>query len=231
MATLVLVRHGQASLGSDDYDVLSPLGWRQGRALGGHWADREERFDEVLMGPRRRHRETFLGFTEGMAAQNAALEPPPEPEMLPAFDEHQAAEVVSHYRESLSGKAPTDPAQQTRWYLHAFQKLTRQWVQGRLETPGELEPWPVFRRRVDAGLDALMASMGSGGRYVLFTSGGVMAVAVGRALGLDDVRTMEISWRIRNGSFSRFLASGGRFSLDTFNETPHLTDADLLTFV
>lgn len=227
MATLVLVRHGQASLGADDYDVLSPLGWRQGRALGRHWGDRGERVDEVLIGPCRRHRETFEGFTEGMAAN----EPWPKPETLSAFDEHQAAEVVNHYRERLAEQAPSDPAQQTRWYLHTFQKLTRQWVQDRLETPQGLEPWPVFRRRVDAGLDALMSHMGSGGRYVLFTSGGVMAAAVGRALGLDDVRTMEISWRIRNGSYSRFLASGDRFSLDTFNETPHLTDPELLTFV
>ncbi len=35
MGTLYLVRHGQASFGSDDYDRLSPLGQRQSQRLGG----------------------------------------------------------------------------------------------------------------------------------------------------------------------------------------------------
>lgn len=228
MATLVLVRHGQASLGAEDYDVLSPLGWRQGRALGNHWAGLDEPSGEILLGPRRRHRETWLGFNEGRGESSPEL---PAGSVLPSFDEHQAAEVVAHYRDNLEPDAPEDPAQRTRWYLQAFQRLTRQWVRGELATPPGLEPWPEFRRRIDGGLEALAERVQAGGRYVLFTSGGVMAAAVGRALELDDVKTMEISWRIRNASYSRFLISEGRFSLDTFNETPHLTDRELLTFV
>ena len=38
MGQLLLVRHGQASFGADDYDVLSPTGWEQGRRLGAHLA-------------------------------------------------------------------------------------------------------------------------------------------------------------------------------------------------
>jgi broad specificity phosphatase PhoE len=34
MGQVLLIRHGQASFGADDYDVLSDLGWTQGRALG-----------------------------------------------------------------------------------------------------------------------------------------------------------------------------------------------------
>ena len=34
MSQVLLVRHGQASWGSDDYDVLSDLGERQSRMLG-----------------------------------------------------------------------------------------------------------------------------------------------------------------------------------------------------
>ncbi|MEC8667907.1 MAG: histidine phosphatase family protein, partial [Pseudomonadota bacterium] len=34
MPTLYLIRHGQASFGADDYDVLSPIGHEQARALG-----------------------------------------------------------------------------------------------------------------------------------------------------------------------------------------------------
>ena len=41
MGTVLLVRHGQASFGADDYDVLSPAGWEQGRTLGRFLADTE----------------------------------------------------------------------------------------------------------------------------------------------------------------------------------------------
>ena len=38
MGTLYLVRHGQASFGADDYDVLSPLGHQQALRLGEDFA-------------------------------------------------------------------------------------------------------------------------------------------------------------------------------------------------
>ena len=40
MGVVLLVRHGQASFGADDYDVLSETGWEQSRLLGRYLADR-----------------------------------------------------------------------------------------------------------------------------------------------------------------------------------------------
>ena len=58
MGRLLLVRHGQASWGADDYDVLSPLGWEQSRMLGDSLGARNLVPDLVLHGSMRRHRET-----------------------------------------------------------------------------------------------------------------------------------------------------------------------------
>jgi len=44
--------------GGDDYDRLSELGERQARATGAFLAARGMRFDRVLVGPRRRHRQS-----------------------------------------------------------------------------------------------------------------------------------------------------------------------------
>ena len=66
MAELVLVRHGQASFGADDYDKLSELGWRQSRWLGEHFARRGAAFDLVVRGSLRRHAETWVGMAEGL---------------------------------------------------------------------------------------------------------------------------------------------------------------------
>ena len=58
MGRLLLVRHGQASWGADDYDVLSPLGHQQAAALGEIWQHRGLVPDRIVIGGMRRHRET-----------------------------------------------------------------------------------------------------------------------------------------------------------------------------
>ena len=55
---LLLVRHGQASWGSEDYDVLSETGWEQSRLLGKALAARGIVPDVAVQGGMRRHRET-----------------------------------------------------------------------------------------------------------------------------------------------------------------------------
>ena len=58
MSVLTLVRHGQASFDSDDYDQLSDLGKQQARLLGKHWADQRLCIDRVYTGPRVRQKQT-----------------------------------------------------------------------------------------------------------------------------------------------------------------------------
>ena len=55
------MRHGQASFGADDYDVLSPRGHEQAVRLGEYWRGRGMAFDAVMTGTLRRHTETFAG--------------------------------------------------------------------------------------------------------------------------------------------------------------------------
>jgi broad specificity phosphatase PhoE len=53
MAELYLVRHGQASFGTDNYDELSPTGYTQSRWLGEHFAQSALEFDRVVIGKTR----------------------------------------------------------------------------------------------------------------------------------------------------------------------------------
>ena len=73
MGQLILVRHGQASFGAEDYDQLSDLGKRQGYRLGEYWREAShstERsdaldFDAVLIGSQ--------SFWEGVDVRGDAL--------------------------------------------------------------------------------------------------------------------------------------------------------------
>jgi broad specificity phosphatase PhoE len=58
VTVVLLVRHGQASFGAADYDVLSELGERQSRVVGAALAARRVRPDVVVHGSMRRQQET-----------------------------------------------------------------------------------------------------------------------------------------------------------------------------
>lgn len=58
MGSIYLIRHGQASFGADDYDVLSPTGIRQAEILGRHLAELGISFDRCLAGDLRRQQHT-----------------------------------------------------------------------------------------------------------------------------------------------------------------------------
>ena len=65
MSILHLVRHGQASFGAEDYDNLSPKGIQQSIELGKALAKQQSTFDHIIVGPHRRHIQTFEGIKEG----------------------------------------------------------------------------------------------------------------------------------------------------------------------
>ncbi|NER60017.1 histidine phosphatase family protein, partial [Pseudomonas sp. MAFF212428] len=58
MGSIFLIRHGQASFGADDYDVLSPTGIAQSEALGDYLARLGLRLDRCVAGTLRRQQDT-----------------------------------------------------------------------------------------------------------------------------------------------------------------------------
>jgi broad specificity phosphatase PhoE len=65
---------------------------------------------------------------------------------------------------------------------------------------------------------------------VVFTSGGFIGGATQQALKVSDSTALELNWRIRNCSLTEFVYTRDRFSLDSFNTIPHLSDAALWTY-
>jgi hypothetical protein len=55
-------------------------------------------------------------------------------------------------------------------------------------------------------------------------------VTLQRALRLSTESTLQAAWMARNGSIHEFLFSGERFTLSSFNASPHLDDPSLLTY-
>ena len=237
MSRLFLVRHGQASFLERNYDKLSPKGEEQARILGKYWAGLNLTFDQVFSGPRVRQRETARIAGE---AYKAAGAPWPEPTVLQEFDEFQAEAVMERSLPELvetdSGvrkmheafkNASTRP-EQFKTFQEIFEVIIGRWADGKLPLEG-IEPWEDFCLRVQNRLAQLCANGSSGQNIAIFSSGGPVGVAMQRALDLSTEATLKAAWMVRNCSFSEFLFSPGRFTLSSYNATPHFTDPEFLT--
>ncbi len=241
MSSLILVRHAQASFGADDYDRLSALGETQSTLLGGHFVNNAMRFDEVVLGPRLRHRQT----TEAVERvyRDAKLEWPVPAGPAEAFDEYQGEELIKkavprlvqedqHLQTLAAGFAEIaedDASGRRKSFQRMFEHVMRRWVRGEIDEPG-VEPWADFTRRVHGALRDMQKKSGRGKNVVVFTSGGVIGAAVGYALDLSPEKTIETSWMVHNASLTEFVFTEERFTLSRFNALPHLAHPRLITY-
>jgi broad specificity phosphatase PhoE len=238
MALLTLVRHGQASFLEENYDKLSACGETQSRMLGEYWLRTGVAFDRVYHGPAQRHIRT--GEMVAQVYRDAGV-PWPESELLAEVDEYRAIEVMRAFLPGLMEthedvralhaefRNAAERSAAVRTFDKLFQRITRMWVAGELDSP-DVETWAAFCERVDQGIGKVRDASARNGRVVVFTSGGVIAATIRAALDLSPQRTLELSWTPRNATFSEFLFSRERFSLGSFNNLPHIEDPELITY-
>ncbi|GAB6096274.1 histidine phosphatase family protein [Desulfatiferula olefinivorans] len=232
MTQLIIIRHGQASFGASDYDRLSDTGAEQSRILGRWLAHTGTVFDKVMSGTMSRQTETARLALGEMGPDRSG------PVTDPAFDEYDYKAIIGAL---LPGLITDNPAiadllprvtTDNRAFQKMFAPIMDRWVSGRYETPGT-ESFDDYVNRVTRGLLGL-ADAGDGRHpAAVFTSGGVIAVAVKLALGLSNTEAMRLAWWIRNTSMTTVSYGRGRFNLMNFNVLSHLDKEnrpDLLTF-
>lgn len=221
MGVVILVRHGQASFGTDDYDVLSETGFEQGRLLGAWLRDHGVAPDAVVRGGMRRHRETADTIRESAAGWvDAAVDP--------GWDEFDHLSVVAAYPDVPPGDLDR------RAFQRVFELATARWSGGTHD--GEYaEPWPAFRARVRASFAAAADEAGPGQTVVVVSSGGPIAAVCADLVDpeADDASHARLWSRLNtvlvNSSVTRVVVGGTGARLLTYNEHPHLRSA-LVTY-
>jgi broad specificity phosphatase PhoE len=244
MGTLAMVRHAQASAFAENYDRLSTLGELQARLLGACWKRRGAKFDRVFCGPRVRQQRTAEIVSDGAGLPSpVSIDALDEMRVEPLFAEHMPEIYRRHGHLEVLGDAMVAARgneAKARAFARLFGATLHLWLRGEVTADG-VEPWPDFRLRVHKALDDVRFD-GHGKRVAVFTSAGPIALALQLATGLDDVRALDAAFRVRNSSISEFIFSTGgpplpgtpdqateRFSISSFNETPHIEDAAQLT--
>jgi len=215
LGLLLLVRDGQASFGSDDHDLLSPLGWEQGRLLGQALGGRVK--PTVLMqGRMRRHRETAEAVCA--AAGWSGIEVVEDP----GWDEFDHLAVLDAHPSAFGDRMPSG-AEFQGW----FDSAAGRWTSG--EFDGDYaEPWASFTARVDAALARAVELAGPTGTAVVFSSGGPVSWAVASVLAgtvAPESRTplwSRLNRVVVNSSVSQIADGQDDLCLVSFNEHSHL---------
>ena len=220
MSVIYLIRHGQASFGTDNYDQLSALGREQSALLGSYFAALGEPIHGIYSGTLERQRET----AQLVAAALAPHAPPLTVE--PAFDEYESESILRAFAASQTQAQLADagwPGLHTdrRRFQFFLERAARAWVDAQIVAEGLL-PWRDFHGRIIVAIEKIMRAEGRGKTLVVSTSGGVIGTIVAHVLGLANHIGIELNWAVHNASITRLIYSADKVSLSMFNGLPHL---------
>jgi broad specificity phosphatase PhoE len=232
LASLYLVRHGQASFGTDDYDRLSDLGARQAREAGDYLNVVAGSAVRIVCGSHVRQRDTAAEIARGLSGALST-------QVDERFDEADFDAQVLHLVPSMDdadGALATLMAEaktSSRSYQKLLRRLFRHWQS--LPTPvHRVEGWEAFGARVEAALQDLVRTSRTGETTIVITSAAVIATLVARVLGLPADAVCPLFEVMMNCSVTRLLHDRERVSLSSFNECSYLARAgaagELLTY-
>ena len=212
MGQILLVRHGQASFGADDYDVLSGTGEAQAADLAPVLRDLGEA--TLVHGSLVRQRRTAE-----IAAASAGY-----PDTFTVDDRWDELDVLS-----LFAADPPDLPEGAGHaeFQAAFEATTDRWTGGEHDAD-YAETWPAFQKRVGSAFEALVDVAGSG-HAVVFSSGGPIAAVATALLGAGPDTYRRLLPVITNASVTKVVAGRRGISLVTFNEHAHLSP-DRITY-
>ncbi len=213
MRTLYLVRHGQASFGSHNYDQLSPIGQQQSILLGQYFAKSGLQFDTVLCGSLQRHHQTWHGIAQGLASSYSV-------QTDAALNEYDSDAIIQALpaAEREPWQLPDKQAASKAYFRNLRTGLDR-WMAGSTQPVG-MPSYAEFTHNLVQVLEQVQQS--SARSVLIVSSGGVITTAIGHILGLNAAARIDLNMQLRNSAVSEIQLTSRRMLLHSFNTLPHL---------
>lgn len=230
MAAIYLIRHGQASFNSENYDQLSELGFKQAQALGAALKQRGLQFDSVYQGTMKRHEQTAQNCLEAMGCSV-------QPTTLKGLNEYNHEEVLEKYRPEFGSHGQlaqflaSQPNPRKAFQIE-FENAFHRWRSGEHDEQYS-ETWNQFHARCKDALQHIRNHCGQAKSIAVFSSGGPISAITGHCLELTDAHIAELSWSIMNCAVTSLLFNAEKLSLRYFNDFSHFelgSDKSLLTY-
>jgi len=235
MSILYLIRHGQASFGTSDYDALSDRGRHQARFLGAFFLKAGIRFDACWSGTLKRQQQTLEVVRDRFLDAGLELPLPTETASLDEYDYEAVLRALVPIIEKEDPAFISDVSRMLsdrQAFQKVFGRVMTRWASGR-DTADNLPRWSSFAEGVTTGIRDIIDRSDRSSHIAVFTSGGPIGAMVGSVMGLAAEDTVALSWQLVNASVTRFKFSDRRISLATFNEQGHLErkgESGLITY-
>lgn len=243
MTTILLVRHGQASFGQENYDQLSELGSIQAQMLGQHYATIQRRVDAIFTGSLVRQQDSARHFWKryqsSINAEHSNCVPvssaininEPDSYILPQFDEFNHKDVF----------VKSDPAFSSRAAIAAeiaksevpdmrlaelFDQAMQRWHGGDNDQD-YIESWPQFNNRAQQALEQVRTkvaslNLGRDSTVLVFTSGGVIAAITAQLLKQGSQIAYQLNKSLVNTGVTSITIKEHSARLMSLNEYSHL---------
>jgi broad specificity phosphatase PhoE len=224
MGVILLIRHGQASFASSNYDKLSSIGMEQGRILGAALKARGVKPDLLVCGNMQRHRETA---EQCLTALGVA----PSWDEDSGWDEYDHGAMLEAYdprfgrKSNLAAELLKTGEDPKRAFQELFSKAAARWVGGAKDEDYD-ESFTEFCDRVGAALSRLAARLGKSKTALVFTSGGAISAVAKLMLGLPAEGMLPLSYVIANASITKLISGSTGIRLSTLNEHSHFEGID-----
>lgn len=235
MAELIFIRHGQASFGSGDYDILSDRGKEQSVLIAQYLLNTGVSFVRAYSGTLKRQVDTAEIVLDSMRANKTGI---PALSRIEGFNEYQSDAIMHHYIPLLAQedcalhpfieKLYTDK----RAFQHVFDRVVSRWLSDQ-SNPDGVEGWNRFKERVAAAIQQITRENEKDSRIVIFSSGGVISAAVHLATGMSPYESMRLGWGLVNTSMTKFRFGSAGLILHSLNSYPHLESGrsgELITY-
>lgn len=214
MPVIHLVRHGQASFGTDNYDHLSPLGHQQAAVVGREILRRDASTPVMVSGSLQRQRRTaeIIAGELGLAGSVVSID-----EGWNEFDAHALVDTRLGSHGASGGLSSQE-------FQGELDEAMQAWIDG--ESPS----WRSFSNGAVESLARIAEQTPKGCEAVVATSAGVTAAVVGQLLGLEARGVIALNRVSVNASITTVLAGSRGLSLLTFNDHAHfIGQAGLVT--
>jgi broad specificity phosphatase PhoE len=200
MTAVYLLRHGQASFGSADYDVLSPVGKQQAMVLGAELKRREVDVHAAWSGTLRRQ-----SATAAACLAEAGID-------LPVTEDARWNEY-DHLGLVPAGQVAEDFQQQLDQAIEA-------WITGG-HPAGASGTWVEFSGGVRAALGEVFAALPKGTAALVFTSAGVISAICAALLSAPTAGFLALNRTMANASITKLVHGRSGTSLISVNEHGH----------
>jgi broad specificity phosphatase PhoE len=218
MATIYLIRHGQAQFGMEEYDALSPTGIEQAKILGKSFIERKIIPSKIISGAMKRHQQTMDYCLEQMHLENT------EKVLNDDWNEFDHRDIIAKYEpryidiEELKTDIFLDKSPKEKITEVLVGAVTR-WTSGQYNDYNE--SWSIFCNRIKDGLQKIENESAKEDVVFVFTSGGSISVILQKLLDLSIQKTFEMQLNIANCSITKLKTSSRGTQLLSFSDYAH----------